>query len=130
MSRLRGPIALGAALVLLGLPFLASVDPAENALAIDARPPAPALLARVWRIELAGPPAMFAAMATVRLPVTGEASPARAQRIGRWLAEAHRIETVVTCDSGALWLRIAAQAYNELAEYERLVAAIAAGALP
>jgi isopenicillin-N epimerase len=91
---------------------------------------AAALLARAWRSEPAGPPALFAAMATVRLPVTGEVSPARAQRIGRWLAEAHRIETVVTCDSGALWLRIAAQAYNELAEYERLAAAIAAGSLP
>jgi isopenicillin-N epimerase len=91
---------------------------------------AAALLARAWRTEPAAPPAMVAAMAAVRLPVTGEISPARAHRIVRWLATAHRIETVVTCDSGALWLRIAAQAYNELAEYERLAAAVAGGALP
>lgn len=91
---------------------------------------AAALLVQAWRTEPAAPPAMVAAMATVRLPVTGEVSPERAQRIVRWLAETHRIETVVTCGSGALWLRIAAQAYNELAEYERLAAVIAGGALP
>jgi isopenicillin-N epimerase len=91
---------------------------------------AAALLARAWRTEIAGPPAMFAAMATVRLPVAGEATPARAQRIVRWLAATHRIEAAVTSDSGALWLRVAAQAYNERAEYERLAAAIVAGPVP
>jgi len=91
---------------------------------------AAALLARAWRSEPAGPAEMIAAMATVRLPVAGEASPERAQRVVRWLAAAHRIEAVVTCDSGALWLRVAAQAYNELDEYARLAAAVAAGPVP
>jgi isopenicillin-N epimerase len=91
---------------------------------------AAALLARAWRTELAGPPAMFAAMATVRLPIAGAATPERAQLIVRWLAATHRIEAGVNCDSGALWLRIAAQAYNERAEYERLAAAVAAGPVP
>jgi isopenicillin-N epimerase len=91
---------------------------------------AAALLARAWGTECAGPPTMFAAMVAVRLPLTGEATPARAQRVVRWLAEAHRIEVGVNCDGGALWLRIAAQAYNDLAEYARLAAAITAGPVP
>ncbi len=48
----------------------------------------------------------------------------------RWLAETHRIEAAVSAESGALWLRIAAQAYNERADYERLAAAVAGAALP
>ena len=91
---------------------------------------AAALLAQAWHTEAAGPPAMFAAMATVRLPAAGEATPARAHRIVRWLAEKHHIEAGVNFDSDALWLRIAAQAYNERADYERLAAAVAAGPLP
>jgi isopenicillin-N epimerase len=88
------------------------------------------LLAQAWQTEPAGPPQMFAAMASVRLPAQGAASPARAQQIAAWLAEAHHIEAAVFAESGALWLRVAAQAYNERAEYERLAAIVAAEALP
>ena len=77
-------------------------------------------LAAAWRSELGGPPENFAAMATVRLPLAGEASAARAVALCRWLATAHRIEVAVNAVDGALWLRISAQAYNDLAEYERL----------
>jgi hypothetical protein len=44
MSTLRDRLAVGPALLLLALPFLVSVDPAENALVVDPRPPALALL--------------------------------------------------------------------------------------
>ncbi|HUZ72949.1 MAG TPA: aminotransferase class V-fold PLP-dependent enzyme [Stellaceae bacterium] len=91
---------------------------------------AAALLARAWDTEAAAPRSMFAAMATVRLPVSGAATVERAQRVVRWLAAGHRIEAAVSADSGALWLRIAAQAYNERADYERLAAAVARAALP
>ena len=77
-------------------------------------------LAEAWRSELGGPPETFAAMATVRLPLAGEASAARAVALCRWLATAHRIEVAVNAVDGALWLRISAQAYNDLADYERL----------
>lgn len=87
-------------------------------------------LALAWRTETAGPTAMFAAMATVRLPTRGEASPERAVRLMHWLGEAHRIEAVTSADSGALWIRIAAQAYNEPADYERLAAVITASPPP
>jgi len=87
---------------------------------------AAALMVREWGTETAGPADCFVAMAAVRLPVTGEIGPARAQRLVRWLAEQHGIETVINVDNGALWLRISAQAYNEPADYARLAAAIKA----
>jgi isopenicillin-N epimerase len=87
-------------------------------------------LVQAWGTVAAGPPAAFAAMATVRLPIAGEASPARVPRLVRWLAETHRIEAAITEEGGALWLRIAAQAYNEFADYELLAAAIAGAPLP
>jgi isopenicillin-N epimerase len=87
-------------------------------------------MAQRWGTELAAPRAMFAAMATVRLPTRGEVSPERALRILRWLSEAHRIEANASASDGALWLRIAAQAYNEAADYERLAAIISDSNLP
>ncbi|HXZ01607.1 MAG TPA: aminotransferase class V-fold PLP-dependent enzyme [Stellaceae bacterium] len=80
------------------------------------------LLTGRWGTDLAGPESSFAAMAAVRLPLAGEASQERAASLGRWLSDTHRIEAAVNAHSGALWLRLAAQAYNELAEYERLAA--------
>jgi len=91
---------------------------------------AAALLARDWGTEAAGPPEMRAAMATVRLPVGGEAGPERVRRIQAWLAETHRIEAAVMAEGGALWLRVAAQAYNEPGEYARLAEAIRTGPVP
>jgi isopenicillin-N epimerase len=84
-------------------------------------------LARAWRTDCAAPETMAAAMAAVRLPFDGEASPARARAIQRWLSDEHRIEAAVNASSGALWVRVAAQAYNELADYERLLSAVARG---
>jgi isopenicillin-N epimerase len=83
------------------------------------------LLQRAWRSETAGPPAAFAAMATVRLPLAGEVKQARAIVLCRWLAERHRIEVLINAADGAFWLRISAQAYNTLADYERLAAIFA-----
>lgn len=78
------------------------------------------MLAERWRTRLTGPSDAFAAMATVRLPLTGEASGARANALMRELAERHRIGAAVVVLEGALWVRVAAQAYNEIADYERL----------
>jgi isopenicillin-N epimerase len=83
-----------------------------------------ALLAATWRTELGGPLDMFGAMATVRVPITGDASPARAAALYRRLSGEHRIEVGVHDYQGAIWLRIAAQAYNELGDIERLASAI------
>jgi isopenicillin-N epimerase len=82
------------------------------------------LLATEWRSETGGPVSSFGAMATVRLPVDGAATPERAASVYRWLSGEHRIEVGVHAYQGALWLRIAAQAYNELADIERLAALV------
>ena len=68
------------------------------------------------------PLASFAAMATVRLPLKGDAGPERATALMRELAERHGIEAAVVSLRGGLWVRVGAQAYNELADYERLAA--------
>jgi isopenicillin-N epimerase len=77
-------------------------------------------LAARWGTELGGPVANFAAMATVRLPAADAPGEERAAALQLRLAEEHRIETAINLDSGALWLRLAAQAYNEPGDYERL----------
>jgi isopenicillin-N epimerase len=79
-----------------------------------------ALLARQWGTELAGPIESFAAMATVRLPLVGTQDEARARELMRELSERHRIAAAVVALAGALWIRIGAQAYNELPDYQRL----------
>jgi isopenicillin-N epimerase len=77
------------------------------------------LLARAWRSELGGPESAFAAMATVRLPLPG-GSPQEGIALQTRLAEEERIEAAIIAEGGALWLRLAAQSYNELADYQRL----------
>lgn len=81
-----------------------------------------AMLARHWGTELTGPIESFAAMATVRLPLAGPADDARAVALTRELCELHRVAAAVVALEDGLWVRIAAQAYNEANEYERLAA--------
>jgi isopenicillin-N epimerase len=82
------------------------------------------LLAEAWRTEVGTPHAMMGSMAIVRLP--GRPSPDRdtANALRRRLWERDRIEAPVMVVGGALWVRISAQIYNELADYERLAAAV------
>lgn len=80
------------------------------------------LLSQHWRTETTGPLTSFAAMATVRLPLGGEASGARANQLMRELSERHGIVAAVVVLENALWVRVAAQAYNDIADYERLAA--------
>ncbi|HEY3919984.1 MAG TPA: aminotransferase class V-fold PLP-dependent enzyme [Stellaceae bacterium] len=83
------------------------------------------MLVQRWRTALTGPLASFAAMATVRLPIADEASGARANALMQELSERHGIAAAVFALGDALWVRIAAQAYNEMADYERLGALFA-----
>jgi len=64
------------------------------------------------------------AMGLVRLPLTGDHSPARALAIRERLMDAGT-DAPVNAVNGAIWLRISAAAYNTLADYERLAALIA-----
>ena len=59
-------------------------------------------------------------MSTVRLPLVGEATLERALAIRGTLRRDHRVDAAVTAFKGSLWVRLSAQAYNEIDEYERL----------
>lgn len=86
---------------------------------------AAAMLARAWGTELTGPIDSFAAMVTVRLPLAGAPDGARAEAVMRELSERHRIAAPVVVLADALWVRISAQAYNTLSDYEALAALFA-----
>jgi isopenicillin-N epimerase len=85
---------------------------------------ATALLARRLGTEAGPSGALAGSMGVVRLPLTGEASPARALALRERLLEA-RCDAPVHALDGALWLRLSAQAYNEIADYERLAQVVA-----
>ena len=63
-------------------------------------------------------------MATIELPTNlpGEVEVGRALNARIW--EKHRIEVPIFAFAGKLWVRISAQVYNELAEYEALADAL------
>ncbi len=74
--------------------------------------------------ELAAPDSMLGAMASVRLPESHEPTEAAAQALHDRLLAAHRIKIPVLPFGGALWLRLSAQVYNEMSDYERLADAL------
>jgi isopenicillin-N epimerase len=83
------------------------------------------LLAERWRTEVGAPLGMVGAMAVVRLPGRHAATLAAAQAIHDRLWQKYHIEVAVMSLGQTLWLRISAQIYNDLADYERLAAAVA-----
>ena len=79
------------------------------------------LLLDAWDSEAAAAPQFCGAMASVRLPgATGDR--ATAHRLAALLRERHGITVAVMALDGALWVRVSAQIYNELGDYERLAA--------
>ncbi|MCB9792535.1 MAG: aminotransferase class V-fold PLP-dependent enzyme [Alphaproteobacteria bacterium] len=93
----------------------------NRALALQAR----ALLSEAWGATPAGPPETVGFMAALQLPERygpGTWEGSRAVKVPLW--DKHRIEVPVTHFGGRLWLRISAQVYNELGDYERLAEAL------
>jgi isopenicillin-N epimerase len=86
---------------------------------------AAALLAQRWGTETGAPEDMLGAMAAIRLPGQRAATTEAAHALNNALWERHRIEVPVMAIGPHLWLRISAQIYNELTDYERLAAALA-----
>jgi isopenicillin-N epimerase len=86
---------------------------------------AAALLAQCWGTEVGAPEGMLGAMAVVRLPGQRAATADAAHALNNALWERHRIEVPVMAIGPHLWLRISAQIYNELADYELLAEAVA-----
>jgi isopenicillin-N epimerase len=62
---------------------------------------------------------LAAAMGLIRLPVGGPATQERALALRGRLLDAET-DAPLHAQGGAIWLRISAQAYNELADYEKL----------
>ena len=91
----------------------------REALRTQARAAA-ALIADAWQVSPGASAEMFAAMVTIPLPVN---EPATAESVARWrlkLLREHNIEVPVIAIDGRLWVRISAQVYNELSDYEVL----------
>ena len=85
---------------------------------------AAALLQRELGVIPAAPPGMRGATASLALPMTEPAGSRTAKVLHDRLLERHRIEVPIFAFADRLWLRLSAQIYNEMADYERLVAAL------
>ncbi|HUK10053.1 MAG TPA: aminotransferase class V-fold PLP-dependent enzyme [Stellaceae bacterium] len=77
------------------------------------------LLVRRLGTESGGSAAFFGSMGMIRLPIGGEHSPERAVVLRKLLRKLGTDAPIFAHESG-LWLRISAQAYNELGDYEKL----------
>ncbi len=97
----------------------------NHALAVDAA----ALLAGAWGGAPTAPPSLVGAMATLAIPagVGGDVATTRegAHALRRRLFNSHRIEVPFMAFGGRMWLRISAQIYNQLDDYQRLASALA-----
>jgi isopenicillin-N epimerase len=84
------------------------------------------MLSERWGTVFKADPAMIGTMASVALPdsLSGDEATADALRDALWFED--RIEVHVARRDGRLWVRLSAQVYNELADYERLAVAVAA----
>ena len=85
-----------------------------------------AMLTLAWDSEAAAAPEFCASMVSVRLPVSfpGSARDNRdaARTLAARLNEEHAITAGIMVLDGALWVRVSAQIYNEIGDYECLAA--------
>jgi isopenicillin-N epimerase len=77
------------------------------------------MLARRWGTDIPADHAMFAAMVLVGAPFGGDASPERVEAL-RGRLRARGADAPITEVGGRLFVRISAQAYNRMDDYERL----------
>jgi len=81
-----------------------------------------------WGTALGMPESMVGTMATFALPERLGASPTDAAQLRDALLFEDRIEAQIHAARGRLWVRLSAQVYNEMSDFERLGDAIAARA--
>lgn len=81
------------------------------------------MLATAWHIEPGAPPDLFGAMVTLPFPVNEAGTETNARRWQKRLYEEHRIEVPVLAIENRLWVRISAQVYNELEDFQQLAGA-------
>jgi isopenicillin-N epimerase len=82
------------------------------------------LLCQRWQVALPAPAEAFGAMVTLPWPRPAPGTLENAKRWHDWLWSEHRIEVPVVAINGQLWIRISAQIYNELADFEALADAL------
>ncbi len=85
---------------------------------------AAAMLQREVGALPAAPPDMRGATASLALPMADPAGSRTAEALHDRLLRRHRIEVPIFPFANRLWLRLSAQIYNEMADYERLAAAL------
>jgi isopenicillin-N epimerase len=83
------------------------------------------LLGNAWGTETGIDERCTGTMATVPLPRELGSSPAEATRLRDALLYEDAIEVQLHAWVGRLWLRLSAQIYNEISDFERLAAAVA-----
>ena len=83
------------------------------------------MLADRWQTALGVAESHVGTMVTLPLPAPLGSSPADASRVRDALLFDHAIEVQVHSNQNQLYVRISAQIYNEIADYERLASAIA-----
>ncbi len=81
-----------------------------------------ATLAETWGTETGGAPGLTGCMATARLPGGPPATARQADRLRDAFMRDFGVELVISAFNGALWARVSAYLYNEIADY-RLAAA-------
>jgi isopenicillin-N epimerase len=84
------------------------------------------MLVAAWSTEIGAPPSMRGAMATVRIPGDG-GNFDDAMSLHDRLHDDYGIEVPISSWDGALWVRISAQIYNTVADYQRLADAVGGG---
>ena len=80
------------------------------------------MLRDAWGSEIAAASRFSAAMSVVRLPGTSGADRGSARRLAQRLIEQHGITVGVMALDDSLWIRVSAQIYNELEDYQHLAA--------
>jgi isopenicillin-N epimerase len=78
------------------------------------------MIAAAWKVTLPAPLSMSHSMVTIPLPIDEAAS---AEGVARWrmtLLREHGIEAPIHPINGKLHVRISAQVYNEMSDYEKL----------
>ena len=68
---------------------------------------------------------MLAALQTLPVPTRAQGTLAEAVALNARLWEQHKVEAMFMPFNGRLWLRIAAQVYNTLDDYDRLAHVLA-----
>lgn len=115
-----GWLAIEAALAFYRAQGYATIRAHNRALASEAA----ALIARTLGSDEGQTPACRAALATVRLPGTRGRDRAAGLALNDRLWREHRIEVPIIAFGDWLWVRVSAQIYNEIGDYEKLAAAL------